>query len=99
MEPGLCRSQRDPQLGRDIRQRQAQVVVQDDNGAPLRLEPAERLVEKVTISDRRGRIRNGWTRERRELDLDDATLAAPRNIEAGMDGQAVQPGLEPLRVA
>ena len=33
-----------------------------------------------------------------ELHLDDAPAAMPRDVQAGVDGQAMEPGVEPLGV-
>ena len=36
---------------------------------------------------------------RRELDLDRTPSPAPGEVETGVDGQAMEPGVEPIRVA
>ena len=99
MEPGLHRSQRDPQLDGDVGQRHSQVVVQHDNGPPLRFEPSQGRVEKISIGKRHRRIPDVWGIHRHQLDFHDATPASTCDVEAGVNDQAVKPGREPLRIA
>ena len=37
--------------------------------------------------------------ERRELDLEDSAASLPSDVKARVDGQSVEPGIEPARIA
>lgn len=99
MEPGLRGPERDVQLGGNVGQRQSNEVVEDDDRPPFRFEPAERLVEELAL----GEIRSGVANERRgnriEGHLVHTAASPPRDVEAGMNGQSVEPGIESVEVA
>jgi len=99
MEPGLRRPERDAELRGDLGEGHPNEVVKDHDGAPFGLEPAERFIEKLPLGHVRWHVAAEGFEVRRELDLVHATLSPARKIEARMDGQAVEPGVEPVRVA
>ena len=99
MEPGLRRPERDPELRGDLGQRHPNEVVENDDGAPFGLEPAERLVEKLPLGHVRWHVAAVRFEERRELDLVHATATPARDVETRVNGQAMEPGIEPVRVA
>ena len=99
MEPGLRGPERDPQLRGDLGQRHPNEVMEHHDGAPLGLEPAEGFIEKLSLGHVRGHVAAEGFEEGRQLDLVHAAAAPAREIEARMDGQAVEPGVEPVRVA
>jgi hypothetical protein len=99
MEPGLGRPERDPQLRGDLGQRHPDEVMEHHDGAPLGLEPAEGLIEKLPLGHVRGHIAAERFGEGRELDLVHATATPPREVETRVGCQAVQPGVEAIRVA
>jgi hypothetical protein len=99
MEAGFGGAGRDPQRRRDLRQRHPEVVVQDDDGTPLRIEFAKRCVKEIAICNV-GRDVRGWRSiEWRQLDLYRTPAAVSDRIDAGTEDQAVEPGLEPVRIA
>ena len=53
MQPRLRGPQRDPQGRRDRRQWEVEVVMKDDHGSHLRLQPEEAAFELVAVGDRR----------------------------------------------
>ncbi len=99
MEPGLRSPERDVQLRGDLGQRHPNEVVEDHDGAPFGLKPAERFVEKLPLGHIRRHVAAEGFEERCELDLVYATATPAREIETRMDGQAVEPGVESVRVA
>jgi len=99
VEPGLRGPERDAQLRGDLGQRHPDEVVENDDGAPLGLEPAEGLIEKLPFGHVRGHVAAEWFGHRRELDLVDAASPPAREVETRVGCQAVQPGVEPVRIA
>ncbi len=73
--------------------------MQDDDRAMLRLETSQCPVELVAQGECLGRI--GQSDEPRwvELDFGHATTPSTRQVETGMNGQSMEPGIEPVRVA
>ena len=98
MQPGLDRADRDRQGHRDVGQGHPQEVVQDDDRALLRIEVAHGLVDEVAIGKGAGHIGVGRRIDREQFHFDDATTSTPRLVEAGVDGQSMEPGVEPLGV-
>ena len=99
MQPGLRRPERDPErLGR-LRQRQAQEVVEDDDRALVGLEAPERPLDLVAIDDEGIGVADGNVGHGSQLDLDHPAAAPPQDAEAGTNGDAVDPGVERVRVA
>jgi hypothetical protein len=99
MEPGLRRPERDPQLRGDLGQRHPDEVMKDDDGAPFGLEPAEGFVKKLPLGDVRRQVAAEWFGEGRELDLLDTASPPASNVEARVGCQAIEPGVETIRVA
>jgi hypothetical protein len=99
MEPGLRGPERDPQLRGDLGQRHPDEVMENDDGAPLGLEPAESLVEKLPFGHVRGHVAAEGFGHGRQLDLVDATATPSCEVEARVGCQSVEPGVEPIRVA
>jgi hypothetical protein len=73
--------------------------MQRDNRTVTRIETSQRGVDQLAVSERTGRV--GWRRniDRSELDLDGSPATAPQQVEADVDDQAMQPGLEPVGIA
>ena len=99
MEPRLRGADRDAEGRRHVRQRHPEVVVQDDDSAPLRVEPPEGDVEQIAIGDDRGDVADRRSVDRRQLHLDRPPAAASHDVDAGANDQSAQPGLEPIRIA
>ena len=97
--PGLGRPDRDLQRGGDRRQVHPEEVVQDDDGAPLRPEPLERAVEQVAIGDERRHVAHRGVVERSQLHLHGPTPPAAGRVHAGVEDEAMEPGLEAIRIA
>ena len=77
----------------------SRIEAKDDDRALLGLELAQRVVEEVTVDDERGRIGDRHIVERVQLHLDDPPASMPSHVDTAMHGEAVQPGVEPARVA
>jgi hypothetical protein len=73
--------------------------VQDNDGTPLRVESAERRIKKVAIGNDGRDVRGRRSIERRKLDLDRAPAATSYRVDTGAKDQAVEPGLETVRIA
>ena len=57
------------------------------------------LVEQLAIGESAGDVVGHRRVDRHQFDLDDAALAAPDEIETGVDEQSMQPGIEPVGIA
>ena len=77
----------------------AEEVMQDDDRTPAGLEGPERAIEQVAIHDATAEIGGRRDLERSQLHLDRTALAAPDQVEAGIDEQSMEPGVEPVHVA
>jgi len=99
MQSRLRRAERDAQGRRRLRQRHPQEVVQNDDGAPRRVEPSEGIVDELSLDDVRSGIADHGSVERLQLDLDGPGAAMPQGIDAGADEQAMEPAVETIRVA
>src|SRR6266540_1952535 len=99
MQPGLRRAERNAEGFRRLRQGNPEEVMDDDDRAPVRAEAPERTIEQVTVGDEGGGIRDPCRIERLELDLDDPASATAEDVEAGMDSESVEPGIEPVGIA
>ena len=98
METRLDRPDRDPQGHRDIRQRQSQEVVQDDDRATTFVEMPEHPVDEVAIGECAGHVDHGRRMDGGELDFDGPSSPATRLVDTGIDGQSVEPGIEPIGI-
>ena len=98
MEPRLDRADGDAEGRRDLGQRQPQEVVQDDDRAAGLVEPPHRGVDELAVGERTGHVGRRRHVDRRELDLDRAPSSTARLVEARVDGQAIEPGIEPVGV-
>ena len=70
MEPRLHGADGDAQGRRDIRQRQPQEVVQDDDRTAGVVQPLHRGIDELAVGDRAGHVGDRRHVDRRELDLD-----------------------------
>jgi aspartyl-tRNA(Asn)/glutamyl-tRNA(Gln) amidotransferase subunit C len=73
--------------------------VQDDDGAPFRLEACQRLQEQLAIGEVERGVGRALGIEIRQLDLDRPTAPAADEVETRMRQEPMQPGVEPVRVA
>ena len=98
MQARLRRSHWDLEGLGDDRRGHPEVVVQDEHGSLVRTEATEAALELVAIGDVRGRVAGGRRHDRRELDLDGPALSPADGVEGGVDGQSMQPGIEPFGI-
>ena len=98
MEPRLDRPDGDAQCCRDLGQWHPQEVVQDDDRALAFCQVCEHPIDKIAIGQRPGDVRHGRGVDGRELDLDRASSLATSLVEAGIDSQSMQPGIEAVGV-
>ena len=73
--------------------------MEDDDRPPFRREPAESLVDQVSIRELGRGVADSRLDQGRELDLDDPATASSGRVEARVDGQAMEPGIETVRIA
>ena len=98
MEPRLCGAHRDPEHRRDLREWEIEIDMENDDGAGFGLETRERAVELVAIGTPSGVVVGSEVEDGLDIDLDHPPLAAPDEIDAGVDDQAMQPVVERRRV-
>ncbi len=99
MEPRLGGGQRDPQRRGGVRQRVAQVVVEDDERPVLGIEAGEGAFHQVPVGEMAGGVAGRGNVDREDVHLDRASAAPAGLVEAGVHEQAVQPRVEPVGVA
>jgi len=99
METRLGGPQWDAEGCRYLGQRHPQEVVQDDDRAPVRIEVLERLVQQLAVGDDGRHVGHSRTVDRCQLDLDRSAPPSTRDIDAGMDDELAQPGVELVGVA
>lgn len=99
METGFGSPKRDAQGACHVGQRHPEEVVQDDHGSPFGVEMAERFVEDLAVGDRGRHVATRRAVDRGQLDFDRPAPAPTRHIDARMDHELAQPGVELVRVA
>ena len=77
METRLHRPDRDSERGGDFGQWEVEVVMEDDHGPHLRLEPDEAAFELITVSDRRHVVSGDGCVQRGELEIDPMPAQSP----------------------
>ena len=80
-------------------QRHPEEVMQGDDRSMARIEAPKRRVQELALGERSGVVGHVHRVDRRDLDLDRAPTTAPNEVETGVDGQSVEPGVEAIRVA
>ena len=98
MQPRLDRPDRDAEGRRDLGQRHPQEVVQDDDRATALVQVAKHPVDLVAIGERAGHVRRERRVDGRQLDLDRPPSPAAGLVDAGIDGESIQPGIEPVGI-
>ena len=98
-EPRLRGALRDADGARRLAERQAVVVVEDDERPLLRVEPAECPLQRVAVGEARRRVGRRGVVDVDEDDLDRAPPDATELVHAGVDEEPPQPRVEPVRVA
>ena len=99
MQPRLDGSDRDVEGHCDVGQRHPDVVVKDDDGPALLIQLAKNVVDQLPVGVLRGAVRHGRRVKRRELDLYHAPMPLPDLIQAGINGESVEPGVEPVGIS
>jgi hypothetical protein len=99
MQARLDRADRETERGRDLRDRHAEEVMQNDDRTPLFIEPPHDGIDEDAVGDGVGWIRRRGREEWKDLDLDRAPSTAASKVETGVDGQAMEPGVEPFGLA
>ena len=99
IEARLDRSDRDTQGRRDFGQRQAEEVVQDDHRSSPLVKMPEHPIDEVPIGERGRTCRRSagaW------MSVSSTSmgrrLSATRLVDAGIDGESIQPTIEPVGV-
>ncbi len=77
---------------------EAAVVVQDDHGPLVGLKSAESPLQLVPIGNRTRVVADGWL-ERERSHLQRPAPQLPTLVGTGVDQQAMEPGVEPIRIA
>ena len=100
MQARLRRPERDPERRRHLWQRMAEEVVGDDDRSVRRDRGGASARSTWSRSATAGRRSStGTLGGGSQLDLDDPAASPRRIIEAGTDGEPVDPGVEPVGVA
>ena len=89
----------DAQGASHVGQGHPQEVVHGDDRSMSRIEARERRIQELSVGKGGGDVQRRRVVDRAELDLDDPAIATPDEVETGVDGQAMEPGVEPVRVA
>lgn len=72
--------------------------MEDDERAVLRVEAPERPLHEVAVGEVAGRVGAGGLVDLDHLDLDGPAAPAARLVEAGVHEEAMEPGIEAVRV-
>ena len=99
METGLGGPQRDPERVGDRPGGKADVVVEDEDGARLGPEPLEASLELVAIDHATGHIAGVGRVTPVTARPRSPPLPPSEDVEAGVDDQAVEPGVEAVGIA
>jgi len=98
-EPGLGRAEWDVQRLGQGRDGHPHVVVEYEDGAMFHREVSKAALELITVRNEAGLVPDRRRRDRVEFDFHRPAAAAANDVEAGVDGQSVEPGLESIWVA
>ena len=94
MEARFRRSERDSERDGDLRQRQVEIVVKDDESPRLRLQAAEAAFELVAVGHDGALVVEGRVIDRGQVDIEAVTPQAARLVDAGPVEQAMKPRVE-----
>jgi hypothetical protein len=98
MEARLGRAERDAEGLGYRRHRQPDVVVEDEHGPLVHREAAEATLEQIAVGDLHGLVPDAPWGHRGELDLDGPATTSTNGVVAGVNGQSVEPGVEPVGI-
>ncbi len=82
----------------DLHERQPEVVVQDEDRPLIDREPAERPLQFVAVGDGVAAVRGRWPIHGHDPDVRRPAASPLRFVVAGVDEDAMDPRLEPVRV-
>ena len=99
MEPRLDGPDRDTERGRHLGERHAQVVVQHDDRPTIGIERSQDVVDEIAPRDADGLVRDRGVVDRRKLDFDRTSSSTSGEIETRVDGESVEPRVEPVGLA
>jgi hypothetical protein len=99
MEAGLRSPQRDTHRRGGIRERQAKVVVKNDDRAVFGIEVADAALDQIPVGRSRLGVGHRGRMDLGKLDLDDSSLDSPELVAAGVEEEPVEPCLESVGVA
>ena len=99
MQAGLGRSKRDAQGFCDLGRGQPEVVLQYEDRALIDAQTAEAAIELISIGNLTADVRRVWSVDVQQLDLERVATSTPGDVDARVDRQSMQPGVEPLGVA
>lgn len=99
MHAGLGRAQRDAQGFCKLGRSQPEVVVQYEDCALIHAETSESAIQLIAIGKRTPDV--GWACpvDAQQLDLDGVPASTPGDVDARVDRQSMQPGVESLGIA
>lgn len=99
MESRAGRAGRDAEGFGDLRRCVARVVMQHEDGPLFGRKPTEPPFELVSIGDPKELVGSCWSVDRQQPQVRDATTLTRRLGDALVDQQAMQPRVEPIRIA
>jgi len=99
VQAGLGGPDGDGQRLGNIREGQAEVEVEDDDGPRLRSKPLEGDIEELAVGDDLGDVADLRLVDWRQLDLDQPPAAMAHGVDARSNDQPTKPGLEAIRIA
>jgi hypothetical protein len=99
MESGTSRPHGDLESLGDLGRGQAQVVGEDKDRPLIRRKPSEAAFEAVAVLDRHRLVRSSRPIDREDADVRVPCPPAARLGVAGVDEQALEPGVEAVRIA
>ena len=99
MEPRAGGAGRDAERLGDLRRRVPEVVVQDEDRPLFGREPAEPTFEQVPVGDREQLVGSGRSVDRQDPQVRGSAALARRLGDADVDEEALEPRIEPVRIA
>lgn len=98
VKTGFGGSERNAERPCDLRHRHPEQVVQRDDRSMAGVESPQRVVQGLAVGEPAGQICCRGTVEWTHFDFDWPSSTATEDIEAGVDGQPMQPRIESIRV-
>lgn len=99
VESGAGRPRRDPEDLGDLRRSEPFVVMEDEDRPLFRRQPPEPAFELVPVGEREQLIGRRRTVHRQDPQVGRASAFAGSMVDALANDEAMEPGVEPLRIA